>query len=111
MGAWAIHQQRYDKAPAYAYLFTRRQPYAPGITFSDHDPATVGAYHTGDMPCWLRTRDALNLFGTTRVWESGDLTLEREEALLAFARTGRPVSPGVGFRCVHVELSRKRVRE
>jgi para-nitrobenzyl esterase len=98
MGAWAIHQQRYGRSPAYAYLFTRRQPYAPGITFSDHDPATVGAYHTGDVPYWLRTRDSLNLFRNTRVWEPGDVTLEREmsEALLAFARTGRPASPGVG---------------
>ena len=50
------------------------------------------------MPYWLRTRDAVNLFRTTRVWEPGDVTLEREmsEALLAFARTGRPASPGVG---------------
>jgi para-nitrobenzyl esterase len=98
MGAWAFHQQRYGKSPAYAYLFTRRQPYARGITFSDHDPATVGAYHTGDVPYWLRTRDALNLFRTTRIWEPGDITLEREmsEALLSFARTGHPVSPGVG---------------
>ncbi|SOB78503.1 para-nitrobenzyl esterase [Sphingomonas guangdongensis] len=98
MAGWAMHQQRYGRAPAYAYLFTRRQPYAAGVTFSDHDPATVGAYHTGDVPYWLRTRDALNLFRTTRAWEAGDLTLEREmsAALLSFARTGRPSSPSVG---------------
>lgn len=98
MAGWATYQTRYGKAPAYGYLFTRRQPYAPGITFSDHDPATVGAYHTGDVPYWLRTRDALNLFRTTRVWEPADASLEREmsDALLAFARTGVPVSPTVG---------------
>lgn len=98
MAGWATYQQRYGRAPAYAYLFTRRQPYAHGIVFSDHDPATVGAYHTGDVPYWLRTHDALNLFRTTRAWEAGDLTLEREmsDALIAFARTGVPVSPTIG---------------
>lgn len=98
MEQWASHQARYGRQPAYAYLFTRRQPYAPGITFSDHDPATVGAYHSGDVPYWLRTRDSLNLFRPTRVWEPGDLSLEREMAgaLLAFARGGVPISPAVG---------------
>lgn len=98
MAQWAAAQQRFGKAPAYAYLFTRRQPYAPGVTFSDHDPATVGAYHTGDVPYWLRTRDALNLFRVTRNWEAGDAALEAEMsgALLAFARTGVPASPVIG---------------
>lgn len=98
MSEWATYQARYGRQPAYAYLFTRRQPYAPGITFSDHDPATVGAYHTGDVPYWLRTRPALNLFRQTRIWEPGDVSLEREMAvaLLSFARGGVPVSPTVG---------------
>ncbi|GGB23061.1 carboxylic ester hydrolase [Sphingomonas metalli] len=98
VAGWAEHQARFGRAPAYAYLFTRRQPYAPGIGFSDHDPATAGAYHTGDVPYWLRTRDALNLFRQTRIWEPGDVALEREisDALLAFARMGRPASPMLG---------------
>ena len=98
MGAWAASQQAHGKAPAYVYQFTRRQPYAPGITFNDHDPATVGAYHTGDVPYWLRTRDALNLFRTTRLWEPADIALEGEmsAALLAFARGGVPSSPKLG---------------
>lgn len=98
MADWARYQARYGRQPTYAYLFTRRQPYAPGIGFSDHDPATVGAYHTGDVPYWLRTRDALNLFRRTRIWEPGDVSLEREmaSALLAFARGGVPVSPTIG---------------
>lgn len=93
---WASYQQHYGRQPAFAYLFARRQPYAPGITFSDHDPATVGAYHTGDVPYWLRTRPSLNLFRQTRIWEPGDVALEREmsDALLAFARSGVPVSSG-----------------
>jgi para-nitrobenzyl esterase len=98
MGLWADAQARFGRSPAFAYLFTRRQPYAPGIVFSDHDPTTVGAYHTGDVPYWLRTRDSLNLFRTTRIWEPGDRALEAEMsgALLAFARTGIPASPTLG---------------
>ena len=95
---WAQHQARYGRQPAFGYLFTRRQPYAPGIAFSDHDPATVGAYHTGDVPYWLRTRPALNLFRETRIWEPGDAALEDEMAgaLLSFARGGVPVSAKLG---------------
>lgn len=98
MGDWALAQRKYGSAPAYAYLFTRRQPYAPGIRFSDHDPATVGAYHTGDVPYWLRTRDTLNLFRQTRIWEPTDESLENEMAgaLLSFARTGVPRSATIG---------------
>nr|AGU11497.1 Carboxylesterase family [uncultured organism] len=98
MTDWARYQQRYGTKPVFAYLFTRRQPYAPGITFSDHDPATVGAYHSGDVPYWLRTRSAFNLFRQTRVWEPGDVSLEAEMsgALLAFARGGVPVSRMAG---------------
>ena len=42
---WAQANVRYGKSPAYGYFFTRRHPYTAGITFADHDPATVGAYH------------------------------------------------------------------
>lgn len=98
MGDWALAQRKSGTAPAYAYLFTRRQPYAPGIVFSDHDPATAGAYHTGDVPYWLRTRDALNLLRATRIWEPADQSLENEMAgaLLSFARTGVPLSATIG---------------
>lgn len=98
MALWAQAQRKFGTQPAYAYLFARRQPYAPGITFSDHDPATVGAYHTGDVPYWLRTRRALNLFRQTRVWEPVDDMLEGEMAgaLLAFVRTGTPQSAKLG---------------
>jgi para-nitrobenzyl esterase len=98
MALWAQAQARYGTQPVYAYQFTRRQPYAPGIAFSDHDPSSVGAYHTGDVPYWLRTRDALNLFRPTRAWEPVDAVLEEDMAgaLLAFARTGLPASATIG---------------
>lgn len=98
MSAWAQAQREFGTAPVYAFLFARRQPYAQGVTFSDHDPSTVGAYHTGDVPYWLRTRDSLNMFRATRLWEQVDQELEDEMAgaLLAFARTGVPIGEKFG---------------
>jgi para-nitrobenzyl esterase len=96
MFAWARAQQQSGRAPVFAYFFTRRQPYSPGIRFADHDPATAGAYHTGEVPYFLRTRDSLNLFRRTRDWEPADELLEARmsQLLLSFARTGRPVFDG-----------------
>jgi para-nitrobenzyl esterase len=84
-----------NKAPSYGYFFTRRQPYAAGISFSDHDPATVGAYHTGEVPYYLRSLDSLNLFRKTRDWSSEDRALSdvMSGAILSFAKTGVP-GPG-----------------
>jgi len=98
MASWAKAQASHGTAPVYGYLFSRRQPYAEGVEFIDHDPATAGAYHTGDVPYWLRTRDSLNLFRLTRQWEEGDVALEEEMAgaLLAFARSGVPQSARTG---------------
>jgi para-nitrobenzyl esterase len=81
-----------NKAPAYGYFFTRRQPYADGITFADHDPATVGAYHTGEVPYFLRSFGSLNLFRKTRDWSAEDRALSdrMSDAILSFARTGNP---------------------
>jgi para-nitrobenzyl esterase len=92
MFTWASNTVHYGKSSAFGYFFTRRQPYAEGITFSDHDPATVGAYHTGEVPYFLRTLDSLNLFRRTRNWEQEDQTLSdtMSGAILSFARTGRP---------------------
>lgn len=88
VAAWA----RAQKQPAYVWLFTRRHPYTPGIRFADHDPATVGAYHTGDVPYWLGTLDALNLFRRTRDWEPVDteLAARMQSMLLSFARGAAP---------------------
>jgi para-nitrobenzyl esterase len=88
MAGWA----RLQKAPTYAWFFTRRQPYAAGISFGDHDPATVGAYHTGDVPYWLQTLDSLNLFRVTRNWTAKDRALAEQMSnmIVSFARTGAP---------------------
>ena len=92
MAEWARAQRGSGKAPAYVWLFERRQPYAPGVRFSDHDPAVAGAYHSGDVPYWFQTLDSLNLFRTTRQWEAGDRRLAESmsDMLVAFARGGAP---------------------
>jgi len=97
MANWARAQAKYSRAPAYAYFFARRQPYAPAITFVDHDPATAGAYHSAEIPYFLRTRESLNLFRQTRIWEDVDVELERDmtELLVSFARDGKPKSARV----------------
>lgn len=86
-----------NKAPTYGYFFTRRQPYVEGISFADHDPATVGAYHTGDVPYFLRTLDSLNLFRKTRDWDADDRALSdvMSAAIISFSRTGNPGWPAV----------------
>ncbi len=90
---WAAFNSRYNSlTPAYGYFFTRRQPYTQGITFADHDPATVGAYHTGEVPYFLRSLDSLNLFRKTRDWGAEDRALSdvMSQAIINFARTGSP---------------------
>lgn len=88
---WATAQAKAG-SPAYVWMFARRQPYAPGIRFSDHDAATAGAYHTGDVPYWFQTLDSLNLFRTTRDWSAQDRALAEEmsDMLVRFAQGNAP---------------------
>ncbi|WP_353199992.1 carboxylesterase family protein [Sandarakinorhabdus sp.] len=88
---WATAQAK-SGAPAYVWLFARRQPYADGISFADHDAATAGAYHTGDVPYWFQTLDSLNLFRTTRNWTAADRALgeQMSDMLVRFARGDAP---------------------
>ena len=98
MRTWA-RAQASGKSPAYLYLFSRVHPYAPGVKFSDHDPATIGAYHTGDVPYWLQTLDSLNLFRTTRNWTAYDreLATRMSDVIVSFARTGKPALSGIDW--------------
>lgn len=92
MDGWARAQNANGSAPVYAWLFDRVHPYHPGISFADHDPATVGAYHTADVPYWLGTLDSLNRFRVTRDWTPADRALSEAmmDRLVTFARTGKP---------------------
>ncbi|MEC3948360.1 carboxylesterase/lipase family protein, partial [Sphingobium sp. HWE2-09] len=99
MAQWSLGQSATGKASVHAYFFTRVHPYRPGITFADHDPATVGAYHSADIPYWLGTLDSLNRFRVTRDWTAVDQRLSSEmmDGLVAFARTGNPGSNWPAF--------------
>lgn len=97
--AWVHAQSEYGHAPAYLFLFSRTQPYSPGIVFADHDPATAGAYHTGDVPYWLETQDAFNLFRQTRDWTPYDRELANTMSgiLISFAKNGVPNSGNISL--------------
>jgi para-nitrobenzyl esterase len=112
MRAWARAQSATGKAPVYVYLFSRIHPYASGVTFSDHDPGTVGAYHTGDVPYWLDTLDALNIFRITRDWTEADRALAEymSNTIVSFATTGNPNRAGSNDWPVY-RAKREQVRE
>lgn len=97
MRAWARAQARTGTAPVYVNQFSRVHPYTPGVIFADHDPKTVGAYHTGEVPYWFQTQDAYNIFRTTRNWTPWDRELSEKlsDALIAFAETGNPNTPAI----------------
>ena len=99
MRSWALAQVKTGKAPVYMSMFSRVHPYVDGVTFSDHNPKTVGAYHTGEVPYWLQTQDAYNLFRPTRNWTAYDRDLANKlsDALVAFARTGNPSTPALAW--------------
>jgi len=89
---WAQAQATDGKAPAYGYEFIRAHSYVPGVTFSDLDPKTAGAYHTSEVPFWLGTLDSFNRFRQTRAWTPSDRAFSAAltQSLIAFARTGNP---------------------
>lgn len=92
MYRWAELQNRHGEQPAYGYLFARVHPYTEGVEFADHDPATVGSYHTADVPYWLQTLDSLNLYRQTRTYTAFDHALSdfMSDSIVAFARSGNP---------------------
>jgi para-nitrobenzyl esterase len=96
---WARAQVKTGKQPAYLYLFTRVQPFTPGVTFSDLDPKTAGAYHTSDVPYWLGTYESFNLIRRTRDWTTWDreLSNDMQDVIVEFAKTGNPSTSTVKF--------------
>lgn len=83
---------KYGKSATYIDAFMHRHPYAPGLILPDQDVATVGAYHTADVPYWFDTLDTYNLFRTTRAPTAWDrqLTDQMLGAVIAMAETGSP---------------------
>ncbi|UAL09520.1 carboxylesterase/lipase family protein [Caulobacter segnis] len=95
----AQQQAKFNRSATYVDLFTRKHPYASGVTFADQNPATVGAYHTADVPYWLDTLDKYNSLRPTRVWTDYDrkLTDQMSGALIALAATGSPSTPAMAW--------------
>jgi para-nitrobenzyl esterase len=93
----ASMQAKYNKSQAYIMVFARKHPYVPGVKIADQDTATVGAYHTSEMPYFLGTQDAYNMFRDTRNWTPWDRELSQKmtASIIAFARTGNPATPDV----------------
>lgn len=93
----AQRKAQYDKSAAYIDLFTRKQSYAPGVKIADQDPATIGAFHTADLPFWFGTLDAYNILRHTRDWTPGDRKFSDEMmgALISMAATGDPATKAV----------------
>jgi para-nitrobenzyl esterase len=90
-------QAQYHKSPAFITVFSRKHPYVPGVKIADQDPATIGAYHTAEVPYYFGTQDAYNMFRPTRNWTAWDreLSLKMTAALVAFASAGDPSTPEV----------------
>jgi para-nitrobenzyl esterase len=95
--------------PTWIYDYARVHPYAPGVSFSDQNPATAGAYHTADIPYWFGTQDAYNRFRTTRVWTAWDRQLSGMmiDALIGFAATGKPKAKGLDWPVWRAESETK----
>jgi len=97
--SYAAAQSKAGKQPAYLYLFTHVQPFAPGVKFSDLDPATAGAYHTSDVPYWLGTYESFNMLRHTRDWTPWDKQLSdvMQDVIVSFAKTGNPSTSAAHF--------------
>ena len=85
-------QSRYASSAAYLSLFTHKHPYIPGVVIADQNTATIGAYHTADIPYWFGTLDVFNLIRPTRDWQPWDHELAEDmmSAIISFAKTGNP---------------------
>lgn len=85
-------QSDVDESPVYVGLFVHKHPYVPGVRIADQNPATIGAYHTADVPYWFGTLDAFNLIRPTRAWTDADRKLSDTmlRSLITFADTGTP---------------------
>ena len=104
--AQAAHGQK-----AYLDLFARKHPYTPGVIIADQDTATIGAYHSGDVPYWLDTLDAYNARRPTRDWTAydRDLSARMLGSLIALARTGSPDTPAMAWPAWDARAERKLV--
>ena len=96
-GARICARAQAPRAPAWIVAFDRKHPYVPGVRIADQNIATIGAYHTSDVPYWFGTLDAYNSLRPTRAWTAWDRRLSDSmlRSLISLAATGRPSAPGL----------------
>jgi len=89
----SLHLQ-HEHQPTYVELFTRRPSFAEYVQIADINTRTAGAYHTADVPFWLGTLEAFNVFSRTRAWRDSDRTMSDAmvQSLIQFAETGNPTT-------------------
>lgn len=109
--SWARGQAMKGRAPAYIYMYAHPHPYAPGVTFADHDPGTAGAYHSSEIPYFLQTQDVYNRFRLTRNWTAYDRELadQLSDVIVEFARSGNPATRAVPM--LPYDLKREQLME
>jgi len=92
-------QAQRHASPAYITVFARKHPYVPSVHIADQDTATIGAYHTSEVPYYFGTQDAYNALRPTRNWTPWDreLSAKLTASLIAFARTGNPSTGDVAW--------------
>jgi para-nitrobenzyl esterase len=85
-------QAQYNHSASYIEVFARKHSYAPDAKIADQNIATIGAYHTADVPFWFGTLEAFNQLRSTREWTAPDRALSDSmmHSLIAFAQTGDP---------------------
>jgi para-nitrobenzyl esterase len=107
----ASAQTNVAHAPAYLIQFDRKHPYVPGVRIADQNIATIGAYHTSDVPYWLGTLDRYNALRPTRAWTAWDrrLSAAMVEFLISFANDGQPRAPGIAWPAWSAAAERKLV--
>ena len=94
-----VAQEKFGGVPTFVSAFMHKHPYAPGLKLADQDVATVGAYHTADVPYWFDTLDNYNKFRVTRVPTQTDRTLidQMSGSLIAMAETGSPSTKAMAW--------------
>jgi para-nitrobenzyl esterase len=90
-------QAKYNHSASYIELFAHKHSYASDAKIADQNIATIGAYHTADVPFWFGTLETFNQLRITRQWTAQDRTLSDSmmRSLIAFADTGDPATPEV----------------
>ena len=90
-------QAKYNQSASYIEVFAHKHSYAPDAKIADQIIATIGAYHTADVPFWFGTLETFNQLRITRQWSAQDRALSDSmmRSLIAFADTGNPATSQV----------------